>query len=83
MSETKSDYRRHVRAIASSATECDLDSHGRVLVPQVLLDVVSIEKDIVLVGNLSHIEIWSKQAWDEYYKESIKSFDELSERFEG
>lgn len=82
MSETKSDYRRHVRAVASSATECSCDSHGRVNIPSTLLKTVGIGKDIVLVGNLNHIEIWAKEAWDEYYASSVTSFDELSEKFE-
>ena len=79
-SDTKSDYRRHVRAIASSATECSFDSHGRVTLPATLLKTIGIEKEIVLIGNLNHIEIWSKEAWDKYYEESVNSFDELSER---
>lgn len=81
-SDTKSDLRMHVRAIASSAVEANLDTHGRVNLPSVLLKTVGIEKDIVLVGNLNHIEIWSKTAWEEYYTKSVQSFDELSEKFE-
>ncbi len=82
LSENKSDYRRHVRAIASSATECSVDSHGRVLIPSTLLNTIGISKDVVMVGNLDHVEIWSKEAWIEYYSKSVESFDELSERFE-
>jgi len=82
LSETKSDYRKHVRAISSSATECSFDAHGRVTLPQSLLETIGISKDIVLVGNLNHVEIWSKESWDQYYKVSVESFDELSERFE-
>jgi len=81
-SDTKSDYRRHVRAIASSATECNLDAHGRVNLPATLLKTIGIDKDIVLIGNLNHIEIWSKDGWEKYYKESLESFNELSEKFE-
>lgn len=82
LSETKSDYRKHVRAIASSATECEFDSHGRVTLPSQLLKTVNITKEIVLIGNLNHVEIWSKESWDNYYLESVNGFDELAERID-
>ena len=82
MSDNKSDHRKHVRMIAGSACECNFDSHGRVILPTTLKNAIGIEKEIVLVGNIDHIEIWPKARWEEYYAEAFQSFDEIAEKFD-
>lgn len=83
LSDNHSDHRKHVRMIAGSACECGCDSHGRVILPATLIEKIGIQKETVIVGNLNHIEIWSKENWEKYYNDACESFDELSERLEG
>ncbi len=47
-------------------TPCETDNNGRVLIPEGLRLHAGITKDIVSVGLNDHIEIWDKQAWEEY-----------------
>ena len=47
---------------------------GRILVPGNLRDFAGLEKDVVLVGVASRIEIWSKDKWIE-----ANTFDDMEE----
>jgi MraZ protein len=46
------------------AAACEADKQGRILIPQVLRESAGLEKDIVFVGVLNKIEIWSKERWE-------------------
>ena len=46
-----------------SAATCEVDRQGRILLPSVLREFAGIEKDAVLVGVGSRIEIWNKDKW--------------------
>ena len=43
----------------------DIDSSGRITLKKDLRASVGIEKDVVLVGNTGHFEIWSAEDYDE------------------
>lgn len=57
--------RKLVRYFASKAMTCEVDKQGRVLVPANLREEAGLLKDIVFVGVLSKIEIWSKERWED------------------
>lgn len=42
-----------------------MDKQGRVLLPAVLREFAGIEKEVVLAGVADHIEIWSKDRWQD------------------
>ncbi|WP_025270156.1 division/cell wall cluster transcriptional repressor MraZ [Hippea sp. KM1] len=74
--------RRFKRMFFSSAQDVSIDKQGRILIPSVLREDAAIEKDVVILGNLDHIEIWSKQKWDEESKALRESEEELAEEIE-
>ena len=57
--------RAFLRFFVASATACELDKQGRILVPQTLREFAGLEKDVVLTGNLNRVEVWSKEKWSE------------------
>lgn len=59
---TNKDARAFVRFIFSGACEIELDKQFRGLIPQNLKEYAGIEKDIVSIGVLSRVEIWSKKS---------------------
>lgn len=62
----KSDImRRFRRSFIGNAQECTFDKQGRVLIPPTLRESAHLEKEIVLVGDLDHFEIWRKDKWDQ------------------
>jgi len=76
---TKKDARAFSRFFFSGAAECQLDKQGRVNITQPLRDYADLEKECVIIGVSSRIEIWSKSKWESYYESSESSFEEISE----
>lgn len=79
LSFTKIEARKFNRIYFSGASEVIPDKQGRVLLPKYLKDFAHITKDIVLIGVSSRIEIWSKEKWADFYKESKGKFEEIAE----
>lgn len=76
---TSKDARAFTRFFFSGANEIEIDKQGRALIPQNLLEYAKIEKDIVSIGVLTRIEIWSKEHWEDYNSSNI-DFDEIAEK---
>ena len=76
--------RDFVRKFTSGATELMLDSAGRVLLPRVLLDYAQVANELVLVCNLSKVELWSKAKYEEKMASiSEEDFSDLAESVTG
>ncbi|MBU5590801.1 division/cell wall cluster transcriptional repressor MraZ [Clostridium sp. MSJ-4] len=76
---TSKDARAFVRFFFSGANELELDKQGRALIPQNLIEYANIKKEIISIGVMSRIEIWSKENWEEYNNSNI-DFDEIAEK---
>jgi len=76
---TSKDARAFVRFFFSGANEITIDKQGRALIPQNLLEYGQIFKDIVSIGVMTRIEIWSKERWDEYNSSDI-DLNEIAEK---
>jgi MraZ protein len=59
--------RRMQQILVGSASEVDLDSAGRILLPAPLRDRAKLDKDIVLLGQGNKFEIWSATDWQIIY----------------
>ena len=57
--------RKLTRYFAGSSFDAELDSAGRVTLNNALIDHAGIQKEIVVVGNLDHLEIWDRDRWNE------------------
>lgn len=53
-----------MRFLLSSATECELDKQGRILIPSTHREHAGITKSVMLVGIIDKIEIWDAKAWE-------------------
>ena len=60
---TSKDARKFMRFFFAGATSCEVDKQGRILIPANLREYAGIDKDVVSVGVLSRVEIWSKDRW--------------------
>lgn len=58
--------RRIQRLLIGHATDLELDTNGRILLPALLRDYAHIEKEMRVVGQGRKIELWSAREWDEY-----------------
>ena len=71
---TNKDARQFVRFFLAGATLAEVDKQGRILIPAVLRDFAALEKEVVLIGVASRVEIWSKERW-----ENEASYDDVEE----
>jgi len=76
---TNKDARAFVRFFFSGACECELDKQGRINIPQSLRDYAKLEKEVVVIGVSSRIEIWSKECWNNYLQQTAESYEALAE----
>lgn len=76
---TKKEARQYIRSLTSKATECSLDSQGRIQLPAYLLKTADIQKACVVIGVADRIEIWPEEHWDNYDEEASESFESVAE----
>ena len=79
---TNRDARILVRFFVSGAAMVEFDKQGRVLIPQSLREFAGIEKDVVLCGNIGHIEVWSKEKYEEKCSYGDDDMDDIAERMQ-
>lgn len=63
--QSSSAARKIVRKVAGSAHAEEVDKQGRVMVPQTLREQAGITRDAVIVGALTHGEIWDPHRYEE------------------
>lgn len=68
------DARQLQRYFMAGAAACEVDKQGRILIPTKLRNHAQLEKEIVFVGVVGKIEIWSKEKWD-----SNNNYDDMDE----
>ena len=56
--------RQFARFFLAGAAQVEVDKQGRILLPATLREFAGLDKDVVLVGVGSRIEIWSKEKYD-------------------
>ncbi|MBR1866943.1 MAG: division/cell wall cluster transcriptional repressor MraZ [Lachnospiraceae bacterium] len=72
------DAREMKRFFVGSAVDCEVDNQGRVLLPANLREFAGIVKDVMIVGQLDYVEIWSKERWEQRNGGEEVDIDELS-----
>lgn len=78
---TNANARKFSRFFLAGATTCEVDKQGRILLPAVLRDFAKIDKEAVLVGVGSRIEIWSREVWTQ--SNTYDDMEEIAENMEG
>lgn len=71
---TNKEARQFVRFFLAGATLAEVDKQGRILIPAVLREFAGLQKEVVLVGVASRVEIWSKEKWD-----ATANYDDMEE----
>lgn len=70
--------REFTRFFLSGATECEIDKQGRFLIPNNLRETANLQKEVVIIGVGTRIEIWDKTKWNSYNNENI-SVEDIAE----
>ena len=81
--QTQKDARAFVRLFFAGASECRPDGQGRVLLPQPLREYAGLQREGVLVGVGSRVEVWEPAAWTRYVSEADATYSDIAERMGG
>lgn len=79
---TGKDARAYTRHLFSGASECTIDKQGRISIPLCLKNYAQIRKDVIVIGVMNRIEIWSREKWISYSKNTERSVNEIAEQLE-
>jgi len=79
LSFTQKSHRLFGRYLLSNASDVQLDRQGRITIPQNLLELAEIKKDVLIIGVLERIEIWDPEVHQKYLDSAGKSYEEIAE----
>ncbi len=79
MSFTKKESRIFNRMFFSGAVDVNPDKQGRFIIPQYLKEYASIKRETMILGVSNRIEIWDNKVWNDFYKSSDSSFEQIAE----
>ena len=76
---TKKDARNFIRFFMSGATTVELDKQGRINILSPLISYAGLKKDCVIIGTGDRLEIWSNEAWEEYFNSTKDNMSDIAE----
>jgi len=76
----QADTRGVNRFFFAGAVEVDIDSVGRILIPDFLKEFAGLTTKVVLAGIQDRVEIWNEKKWTEYKRHIEKQADALAEK---
>ncbi len=79
---TNQNARAFVRFIFSGATECELDQQGRIRIPSNLREHAALEKEVIVIGVGTRVEMWSHKVWEQYNSNENLSYDEIADKMQ-
>ncbi len=77
--ESDPKVRAFIRHFCANAVDCEFDKQGRIVIPAELKEYAGIDKDLVTMGAMRKIEVWSKEIWDAPDNENKMDSEEFAE----
>ncbi|PSR34984.1 MAG: cell division/cell wall cluster transcriptional repressor MraZ [Sulfobacillus thermosulfidooxidans] len=77
---TNANARAFARLFLAGAQDVEVDKQFRVVIPPRLREHAGIEKEVVLVGVSTRVELWARERWEGYQAEAQTSYEEIAEK---
>jgi len=77
---TQSNSRAFARLMFAGAHDVELDSQGRILVPDHLRTYAGLTKKVIVAGVFNRLEIWDSSKWGEYKNKTERDSGEIAEQ---
>lgn len=74
------DQRQFDQAFFPLGEVLEPDGQGRILIPERLLEVASLSREVVVCGVRNHLEVWARDAFRRHETEARQRFSELEAR---
>jgi MraZ protein len=76
---SKANTRAFSRLMLSGAMEVEIDSQGRIILPEYLRKYAYLNKKLVVAGLYDRLEIWDEDTWNKYKSQTEKGSKEIAE----
>ncbi len=76
----QSETRETQRFLLGGASNIELDSKGRFILPLYLRSFAKIEDEVVFLGLSRYVEMWDKKRWETYRGNLAKNIEKISQR---
>lgn len=73
------DARNFMRFFLSGANTCEFDKQGRINITSPLIKFAGLEKDCIIIGVNDHLEIWSKDRWENFIDENESNLSDIAD----
>jgi MraZ protein len=80
LSMGRSEDRAVARMFLSSAFDLEIDSIGRILIPDTLKQYAFLNDQVYFIGVGNRIELWDEGTWQKYKSEQGQAFDQIAEK---
>ena len=70
--------RRYQRMMLFDSRDETLDAQGRIALPPRLIAHAKLDKDVLIVGLLDHLEVWNPELFESYLQSSNRSYEEIA-----
>lgn len=77
--ESDPKVRAFIRHFCANAVDCEFDKQGRIVIPAELKEYAGIDKELVTMGAMRKIEVWSKEIWEAPDNENKMDSEEFAE----
>jgi MraZ protein len=77
---TQANSRAFSRLMLAGASDCEIDSQGRILIPDYLRKYAGLEKEVIVAGLYNRAEIWNMEKWNGYKEETESRSEDIAER---
>ena len=80
LSFLKADQRNFNRYMFGRAAEVEIDSIGRILIPDFLKERIGLLNSVAIVGVKDRVEVWSEKVWSQQKEIVEKQAEQLAEK---
>ena len=77
--ESDPQVRAFIRHFCANAVECEFDKQGRTVIPADLKEYARIDRELVTMGAMKKIEVWSKEIWNRPENEGKMDSEEFAD----
>jgi MraZ protein len=80
LNEFNAEHRALQRNFLSGTVTVELDSNGRFLIPKSMLAYAQIDKDAMLIGTGSKVEVWNPQVYEKHIIQDQSELSKLAQK---
>ena len=80
LSFLSADQRTFNRNMFGQASDVEVDSIGRILIPDYLKDKIKVTGKVALIGVQDRVEVWNDKVWGEFKDVAMRQAEPLAEK---